>query len=176
MAYNFCPTCGTKLILKTAGDDGKIPYCSVCERFWFPVFTDCVLVLVHNEFNEIALAKMPYLSEKYESLISGYMQVGETAETAAAREVEEELGITELTNLHFTGTYWFHKTGVLMHGFIALAKKQKLTLSSELTSAEWVPVDKVPNFLFPDSSDNAAFAIYRHYLQEIKSNINHKIV
>jgi DNA-directed RNA polymerase subunit RPC12/RpoP len=25
--FHYCPTCGTKLLLKLAGDDGDVPYC-----------------------------------------------------------------------------------------------------------------------------------------------------
>jgi NAD+ diphosphatase len=34
---------------------------------------------------------MPYLSKKYESLISGYIKPGENAEAAALREVKKNL-------------------------------------------------------------------------------------
>lgn len=93
--YQFCPTCGTKLVAKSAGDDGDIPYCEHCARFWFPTFPDCVIVLIANAQHEIVLAKMPYLSERYESLISGYIKPDENAEQASCREVQEELGNAE---------------------------------------------------------------------------------
>lgn len=132
-------------------------------------FSDCIIVLVANEENEIVLAKMPYLSEKYSSLISGYMQVGETAEQATSREIKEELGVSKVHNLHYAGTYWFNKTETLMHGFIGYIKKQDLILSTELESAKWIPVADVPKYLFPESPDNAAFAVYRRFLEEIKA-------
>ena len=35
MRYKYCPECGNALIDKKAGDDGNVPYCTKCERFWF---------------------------------------------------------------------------------------------------------------------------------------------
>lgn len=165
MEYNYCPVCGTKLTLRAAGDDGQVPYCEHCDRFWFPTFASCVIVLVADEFNEVALVKMPYLSTRYSSLISGYMQPGETAEQAAQREVHEELGIT-VSAVQAAGTYWFNKTGVLMHGYITHVRKQPLKLSDELSTAAWVPISGVPALMFPDSPENAAFAVYRRFLAD----------
>ncbi|MFD1464770.1 NAD(+) diphosphatase [Lapidilactobacillus mulanensis] len=165
MRYKFCPQCGTKLISKDAGDDGKVPFCASCERLWFPTFSDCVIVLVANEFDEIVLAKMPYLSHQYASLISGYMQPGETAETAAKREVAEELGIV-LKGVTYTGTYWFDKTETLIHGFIGKTKKCELRLSKELASAEWIASSDAPQYMFPDSPENAALAVYKKYIYQ----------
>ena len=164
MTFKFCPICGHALIPKLAGDDGNVPYCETCQRFWFPLFADCVLVLVVNEFDEIALVKMHYLSEKYVSIISGYMQPGESAEESAKREVIEELGI-HLDQLDYAGTYWYRKTGSLMHGFISHTSKQSLVTSPEISEAKWVPASLAPEKMFPDSPDNAALAVYRTYLQ-----------
>ncbi|KRM34836.1 NUDIX family hydrolase [Agrilactobacillus composti DSM 18527 = JCM 14202] len=167
MVYTYCPTCGTKLIAKAAGDDGTTPYCPVCQRFWFPTFADCVIVLVANEFNEIVLAKMPYLSQQYASLISGYMQPGETAEASAKREAQEELGLV-LPAVQYTGTYWFGKTDALMHGFIGQTTKQAFKVSDELSTVQWVPAPEAPKYMFPESPDNAALAVYRTFMQQSK--------
>ncbi|ERL65083.1 NAD(+) diphosphatase [Schleiferilactobacillus shenzhenensis] len=163
MKFHYCPNCGAALIDRTAGDDGPTPYCQHCQQFWFPSFSDCVIVLVANEANEIALVKMPYLSTRYAGFVSGYMKPGETAETTARREVEEELGLT-LTSLRFTGTYWFGKTDTLMHGFIGLTADHELVPSKELASAQWVAATDVPDLLFPDRPENTAFSVYRAYM------------
>lgn len=168
MKYSYCPVCGTILVDKAAGDDGLTPYCEHCDRYWFPTFSDCVIVLVANEYNEIVLAKMPYLSHRYASFISGYMQPGESAEGAAKREVQEELGLS-LNRLEYSGTYWFGKNNALMHGFIGKTAKQNLKLSDELASAEWIAAGKAPQFMFPDSPGNAASAVYRNFIQKLSA-------
>ena len=169
MKYDYCPKCGSKLIQKQAGDDGKVPYCESCEKYWFDSFSTCVIVLVYNEFNEIALLKQLYLSDKYNVFVAGYMQVGESAEKAATREVKEELGI-DVEKIEYADSVWFEKGQNLMLGFLAFAKKQEFKLSKEVDSASWVKYSEVPNTLFPDSPENAAWTIYRKYLEKLIIN------
>ncbi|MGV0168179.1 NAD(+) diphosphatase [Furfurilactobacillus sp. WILCCON 0119] len=126
-----------------------------------------MIVLVADEFDDVALVKMPYLSTDYKSLISGYMKPGETAEQAAIREVDEELGIS-LDHVAYAGTYWFSKTETLMHGYTAVTSKQPLTKSAELAVADWIPKQDVLQQMFPDSPDNAAVAIFKQYFASTK--------
>lgn len=168
MRYKYCPECGNKLIDKQAGDDGAVPWCESCHKYWFDTFSSVAIVLVANEHGEIALLRQNYLSEKYWTYVSGYMTPGETAEETAYREVREELGI-ELEDLTYAGTYWFGQREQLMHGFIGIAKKTELRLSSEVGDAQWIPAEEVPEKLFPDQAGNSQHPIYRRYLQAMKT-------
>ena len=88
MHFNYCPKCGSKLIKKEAGDDGLIPFCTACNEYYFDIFPSCVIVMTYNEFDEIALCRQGYMSDIYYNITSGFMEVGETAEEAAIREVK----------------------------------------------------------------------------------------
>ena len=165
MRYKYCPQCGEKLILKEAGDDGDTPFCNVCGHFWFDTFADCSIILVANEFREIALLRQSYLSDKYCTFVSGYIKPGETAEETAYREVEEEIGL-KLESLENCGTFWFPRNEILMHGFIGYVKKAPFRLSSEVDSAEWTPAAEVKDKIFPDLPGNTAFALYKLYLNK----------
>ncbi len=167
MRYKFCPLCGAELKEKEAGDDGAVPYCKECDRLWFDTFSSCSIVLVANEYNEIVLLRQGYLSDKYTSFVSGYIEPGESAEETALREVREEIGVT-LDSLEYAGTYWFAKKELLMHGFIGRAKKCELTLSQEVDSAEWTPAKDVVKTLFPKAPGNAAYAIYEIFMENLK--------
>ena len=162
MHYVYCPVCGRKLEEKNAGDDGKVPYCENCGRYWFDSFSTCVIILVADEQHEIALLRQEYLSDRYSSLVSGYMSPGESAEDAAIREVREELGIP-VEKPELVGTYWFGTREMLMIGFIDRVKKCEFRLSEEVDSASWVPAEEVPKYLFPKAPGNAAFALYEYY-------------
>jgi NAD+ diphosphatase len=166
MHYIYCPQCGKKLTNKMAGDDGFVPYCENCQQYWFDSFPSCSIVLVANEFNEIALLRQSYLSDKYYSFVSGYITVGENAEQTAVREVKEELGI-DIESINYAGTFWFNPKGLLMHGFIAFAKKADFKLSSEVDFAKWTPALEAPPIMFPDSPDNTMLPIYRQYLKMV---------
>ena len=164
MHFQFCPSCGSKLVLKEAGDDGMVPYCEPCSKMWFDMFSSCIIALVANEYHEIALLRQPSLSDRG-VFVSGYITPGESAEDAAVREIKEELGL-DVEKLESTGTFWFKKRGQLMHGFIANVRKQELICSSEIESASWVPAEKAPEIMFEDWNGNRAWDIYRTYMSE----------
>ena len=167
MHYKYCPECGMKLIGKIAGDDGEVPYCQRCESYWFDTFPSCSIVMVVNEFHEVVLLSQKYLSDKYKTFVSGYITPGESAEESAFREVHEEIGVT-LERLEPAGTFWFDLKGILMHGFIGYAKKCEFTLSSEVDKAEWVPIPKIWNQIFPESPGNTMYPLIRKYLGQFE--------
>ncbi len=164
MHYSYCPQCGVKLIDKMAGDDGYVPFCEQCNKYWFDTFSSCSIVLVANQYKEIVLLRQSYMSDRFASFVSGYITPGENAEETAIREVKEELGI-EIEKLEYAGTYWFPPKELLMHGFIGFASKNDFKLSGEVDSAEWVPARKAPETMFPDKPGNAMHPIYKKYLE-----------
>lgn len=123
MRFTYCPDCGTKLIQKEIGDEGFMPYCDNCKKPLFDMFSSCIIALVANEKQEVALLRQNYISTDYYNLVSGYMKPGETAEETAVREVGEELGLT-IDEPKITGTYWFDKKDMIMIGFLAKTIKQ----------------------------------------------------
>lgn len=162
MHYKYCPECGTKLIDRVAGDDGTVPYCTVCQRYWFDSFASCVIVMVVNEFNEIAMLHQSYISDEYDTFVAGFLTPGETAEQAAVREVREELGL-DIERLEYAGTHWFAKREQLMHAFIGYVKKADFTLSTEVDKASWITLEEVPKRMFPDRPGNTQHILYRQY-------------
>ena len=166
MRFIHCPQCGEKLIEQPIGDDGLVPFCESCRRPWFDMFPSCVLVLVADELNEVALTHQPHLSTQYGVFTSGYIKPDETAEQAAAREVLEELGVT-LTSLEPVGSFWFEKHGQLMHRFIGRCEKQPLVCSEEVVDARWVPADEMPDYMFPEAAGPGAYGIYRAFMKQL---------
>lgn len=166
MHYNYCPKCGMELTDKMAGDDGEVPFCERCGQYWFDSFSSCCIVLVANQYHEIALLRQMYMSDQFASFVSGYITPGENAEESAVREVKEELGI-DIERLEYAGTYWFAAKELLMHGFIGFASKADFRLSSEVDSAVWVSALKAPETMFPDRPGNAMYPIYRKYLKTV---------
>ena len=162
MRYVYCPLCGAKLTEKAAGDDGMVPYCDGCGKYWFDTFASVAIVMVVNELHEIAMLRQQYLSDTYWTYVAGFMKPGETAEETAVREVQEELGL-ELETLEYAGTYWFDLREQLMHGFIGRVKKREFVLSTEVDRAEWVPFDKAPERMFPKRPGNSQQPIYARY-------------
>lgn len=163
MRFTYCPHCGTKLIPRPIGDEGLIPYCETCQTPLFDMFSTCIIVMVVNECEEVALLKQNYLSSQYRVLVSGYMKPGESAEECTRREVLEELGI-ELEELQIVGTDWFARRDQLMIGFLGRAKKAPFRLSGEVDQAQWIPVAEAPALMHPGKSISTE--LVRRYLKE----------
>lgn len=168
MRYVYCPLCGNRLAARKAGDDGDVPYCDSCGKYWFDTFSSVAIVMVVNEKNEIALLRQNYLSEVYRTFVSGFMKPGESAEETAEREVAEELGL-DIERLEYAGTYWFGAREQLMHGFIGYVRGREFVLSEEVDAAEWVPYAEAPARMFPDRPGNSQHPIYRLYVEKLKN-------
>ena len=161
MQFQYCPACGAKAIQKEIGDEGLRPYCEPCQMPLFAMFPTCVIVLGVNEKGEAALLRQAYISDIYCNLVSGYVKPGETAESAAVREVQEELNIS-VRNLTICGTYWFAKKELLMIGCIAEAEQADFILSGEVDSAMWVPAEQALSMVHPKGS--TSYAVLEAYL------------
>lgn len=138
MRFTYCPHCGNKLTKKEIGDEGLIPFCEPCRLPLFDMFSTCVICAVTNECGEVALLRQTNLSATRYVCVSGFMKIGESAEEAAAREIEEEIG-QKVEEISFVKSYPYEQKEMLMLGFHAKVKKKDIVLSKEVDDAEWVP-------------------------------------
>lgn len=137
MRYTYCPVCGEKLSEKIIGDEGKVPYCSWCQKPWFPSSNICVIAAVFSESGKIALIRQSYRDAERFVCVAGYVKEGETAEEAVKREVLEEIGVN-ICGIKYIKSCYHHKSDNLMLGFAARAIEEKFTLSGEVMEAEWM--------------------------------------
>lgn len=116
MEMKYCMQCGTKLINKYLESEGReIPYCPTCRDFRFPVFNTAVSMIVMNEAKDKILLIKQYGKDSY-ILVAGYVNKGEDAETAAKREVKEEMGL-DVKTIHFNHSHYFKPSNTLMLNF-----------------------------------------------------------
>lgn len=167
MHYRYCPECGSKLVDHPAGDDGMVPFCETCNRYYFDGFPTAVLTMVVNDKNEICMELQKYLSDEYWNFVSGYVTPGETAEEAARREVKEEVGI-DLESIHYVSSYWYIPKGILMLGFVGKAVSTKITPSAEVNQAKWVPYQEARPLFFPEGSGNLQYPLYESFVKSLK--------
>jgi len=151
MHFTYCPHCGMKLSSRVLGDEGAVPWCDGCGKPFFDMFSSCVIVLVVNDREEAAVLMQDHLSDRYGTLVSGYIKPGESAEDCARREVAEELGF-ELKELQLVKTWWHGKRDQLMIGFVGRTSDRTFRLSSEVTKARWVPVADALGQVHPKGS------------------------
>ena len=93
--------CGAALLLERDGEKHR-PYCAACGRFFYRNPTPAVCCFVSRD-DELLLAQRaiePCLGMW--ALPGGFIELGETSEEAAVREMQEETGL-EVKNLRLLG-------------------------------------------------------------------------
>ena len=87
--HGFCAGCGTET---QPGKAGWMRGCAGCGRMHFPR-TDPVVIMLVTHGNSVLLGRSPAWPEGFFSCLAGFMEPGETLESAVRREVVEETGI-----------------------------------------------------------------------------------
>ncbi len=136
MHFTYCPHCGSRTAERQMGDDGWVPFCEGCQMPLFDIFSTCVLSVVKNRAGQIALIRQSYGQQEYFVGVAGYMKPGETAEEAAARELNEEIGVKP-ERLNFAFSRWHSAKGQLMLCFCGVSDQDELICSQEVREAEW---------------------------------------
>lgn len=92
--WNYCPICSDKL---HEADDGQSmrPHCARCNRFFYTNPVPAACCFLTNEDGQLLLVQRSIEPRKgMWSLPGGFVEIGETTDEAALRELEEETGLT----------------------------------------------------------------------------------
>lgn len=136
----FCSRCGAKTLQKP-GERGK--ECPECGELFYPRISPAVIVLIRKG-SKILLARSPNFPPDMYSLIAGFVEPGETAEEAVAREVWEEVGIG-VKNITYFGTQAWPFPNSLMIGFTAEYDSGDIRPDGfEIEDAKWFSADELP--------------------------------
>ena len=139
----YCPSCGA-VTERLAGSWGK--RCASCNLERYPPSHPCAIVLVRRG-DEFLLGRKAIWPQGRYSLIAGFLDVGESLEECAHREVREETGI-EITNLRYVGSQFWPFPSQLMAGFVAdYAGGEVIVETDELEDARWFCAQSPPPLL-----------------------------
>ena len=84
------------------------------------------------------LVRQPHWQPGQYALVAGFVEPGESLESAVAREVYEETGI-QITDIDYFSSQPWPFPGSIMLGFSAKAITEKITLyDNELEDAKWM--------------------------------------
>lgn len=139
----FCGCCGHFMQRKVderafvCPECGNTVYGKICPVVIVSVTWGDKLLMAHNLNNP---DPKPYL-------ISGFVEMGESLEQAAKREVLEETGVS-IRNLRYVGSEPWPFSNSLIAGFTAeLDGSPKITVQkSELSFAKWVPRSEIGEY------------------------------
>ena len=129
----FCSRCGARTE-PIPGTWGK--RCSACSSEHYPHIHPCAIVLVRRG-DEFLLARKPGWPEGRYGLVAGFVDMGESLEECARREVMEETGIA-IDAIRYVGSQNWPFPSQLMAGFVAEYAGGEIQVDGEeLEDARW---------------------------------------
>jgi len=137
----FCSICGG-----TLHDDEKFTArtCNKCGHQFFPQIEPAVIVLV-SKGDEYLLAKHAQRNQDVWTTLAGFVEIGETIETAVSREIFEETGI-KVKNIRYVSSQSWPYPDQLMLAFRAEYDSGEIKVQKdEITSAKWFNKNDLPN-------------------------------
>jgi len=133
--HTHCPRCGA---LTAPAPAGHARHCPVDGSEHFPRIDPAVIMLVTDDEDRCLLAHNRLWPPRRVSILAGFVEPGESAEQAVAREVREETGIT-VTGIRYVGSQPWPMPQSLMLGFRAEAGpgQQIRVDNEEIAEASW---------------------------------------
>ena len=117
--------------------------CPACDARFYPRIAPAVITLI-TRGDEVLLEQNRQYRHHYGTLVAGYIEPGESAETAVAREAFEETGIS-VRDIRFVGSQAWPFPCNLMLGFRAEYAGGELHPDGvEIASCRFYPKDALP--------------------------------
>ena len=140
LTHRFCGACGQPMQPDTAE---RALRCTACGHIVYPVLSPAVSVAIRNG-DKLLLLKNKQGNYHHFTLLSGYVEAGETLEHAVEREVMEEVGL-RVRDIRYVGSQPWGLSQIVMISFTAeLDGPDKLTLQeSEIADARWLRADEL---------------------------------
>ncbi len=139
--HRHCPRCGAVTVPELAGHARR---CVADGSEHFPRIDPAVIMLVTDPDDRCLLARNAMWPERRVSILAGFVEPGESAEQAVAREVHEETAIT-VGEVRYVGSQPWPMPHSLMLGFRAQATGglDIRVDSEEIAEARWFSRDEL---------------------------------
>ena len=136
-----CPLCGSPTGIERGGWNRR---CPVDDSEHWPRVDPAVIMLVHDGADRCVLGRQASWPPGRYSILAGFVEPGESAEAAVAREVAEEVGLA-VAEVRYAGSQPWPFPSSLMLGYTALAVGDpELRLNDgELADARWFSRDEI---------------------------------
>lgn len=139
-SHKFCGYCGHEM---HPGRTEWTMLCSHCRERYYPQIAPCIIVAIRKD-SHILLAQHKRHRGGVYTVLAGFVEVGETLEQAAAREVMEESGI-RVKNLRYVASQPWPFPQSLMMAFMADYHSGEINIDpKELIDAQWYRYDQLP--------------------------------
>jgi NAD+ diphosphatase len=139
--HRFSPLTGNATTVERAGWVQRDPETGMQ---FFPRTDPAVIMLVHDGADRVVLGRQAVWPPGRFSILAGFVEPGESAEAAVAREVAEEVGLA-VTDIRYVGSQPWPFPQSLMLGFVARVDgDDALVLDpTEIEEARWFTRDEL---------------------------------
>ncbi len=139
--HRFSPLTGAATTVEQAGWVQRDPTDGTA---FFPRTDPAVIMLVHDGADRLVLGRQAAWPPGRFSILAGFVEPGESAEAAVAREVAEEVGLT-VTDIRYVGSQPWPFPQSLMLGFVARVEgSDELVVDrTEIEEAHWFTRDQL---------------------------------
>ena len=146
----YCPYCGTGLVEKFC--EGALRrYCNRCNEpiYENPIPATC-MVVVDNKDRVLLVKRSVEPKKGFWCLPGGFMELGETPEKAALRELKEETGLAGKIDMLFgvsaNPSALYHT--VLMVGYLVKSYSGSLIAGDDANDAAYFHYNELPEIAF----------------------------
>jgi NAD+ diphosphatase len=135
--HTHCARCGARTVVAAGG---HIRRCPGDGSEHFPRTDPAVIMLITDTEDRALLGRQHSWPARRFSTLAGFVEPGESAEQAVAREVREEAGVEVGEVRYFASQPWPFPSS-LMLGFYGRAVTTEIVLEDELAEARWFTRD-----------------------------------
>lgn len=158
--HQYCGVCGTKF---TTTNSDRSRTCLQCNNQLFPQTSLAVITGIIKD-GQLLLAHNANFPKGLNSLIAGFVELGETLEEAVEREIFEEVGL-KVKNIKYFGSQPWPFPNSMMVGFIADYESGVINTDDiEIESADWYTPDEFPEIPH-------YYSIARKIIEEYKKRV-----
>ena len=159
----FCGACGSKMQIHNTE---RAMYCECNNLLIYPKISPCIIVLV-TKGEELLLAHNKNFPGAFYSTLAGFIEAGESAESAIHREIYEEVKI-KVKNIKYYGSQSWPFPSQLMLGYHAEYLEGDITPDGEeIDSADWFNYRKLPQV--PTGNISISGQLIESYIDRLKN-------
>lgn len=159
----FCGACGSKM---QRHNSERAMFCTCNNLLIYPKISPCIIVLV-TKGEELLLAHNKNFPGAFYSTLAGFIEAGESAESAIHREIYEEVKI-KVKNIQYYGSQSWPFPSQLMLGYHAEYLEGDITPDGEeIDSANWFNYKKLPQV--PTGNISISGQLIESYVEKLKN-------
>ena len=159
----FCGVCGTKMRMH---ETERAMFCECNNILVYPRISPCIIVLV-TKGEELLLAHNKNFPGTFYSTLAGFIEAGESAESAIHREIFEEVKV-RVQNIKYFGSQSWPFPSQLMLGYHAEYLEGEITPDGEeIDLADWFHYKDLPNV--PTGNISISGQLIESYLEKLNN-------